>query len=202
MVKLSSHKRFESAATTTTTFRLNAKSVCRLTSYFYRPQPDASLRGEFRGSLIVIRWKCELLRQQIAAPNFYPVRKYGEFWVDPECYPTIKQTNHLISSRTVWCRWKEGEERIFTILVLKTLQFLNHCRSSINPIKQQKIMWTLTTDVSWHCKLSSSRLAFWYMSIYNFCVYSFVRHDQMQQFPKIEYRHGIKKTSTLSNGLE
>ena len=55
-------------------------------------------------------------------------------------------------------------------LVLKTVQFLNHCRSRINHIKQQKLalpiiinvqyppLWTLTTDVSWYCKLSKSQL--------------------------------------------
>ena len=30
-------------------------------------------------------------------------------------------------------------------------------------------------------------------TIYNFCIYSFVRHEQMQQFPKSEYRHSLSK---------
>ena len=66
--------------------------------------------------------------------------------------------------------------------------FLNHCRSHSNRIKQQKLALpispTLTTDVSWYCKPSSSRLAFCNMFIYNFCIYSFARFEQMQQFPK------------------
>ena len=79
-------------------------------------------------------------------------------------------------------------------IVLKTVQFLNHCRNRINPIKQQKLALPIYPSLeSYNCKPSSSRLAFCNTSIYNFCIYSFVRHEQMQQFAQIEYRCGLSK---------
>ena len=36
--------------------------------------------------------------------------------------------------------------------------------------------------------LQLSALLLQYVYIHNFCIYSLVRHEQMQQFPKSEYR--------------
>ena len=61
-------------------------------------------------------------------------------------------------------------------------------------MKQQKIISTANTPYSVllqrtsvdTAKLAGLALPF-VMSIYNFCIYSFVRLEQMQQFPKSEY---------------
>ena len=86
--------------------------------------------------------------------------------------------------------------------------FLSHCRRHktakiiIANITYSGLLQQTIVDTA-NC--SSSRHAF-PMSLYNFVLYSFVHHEQMQQFPKMSIANTVdaqfKQNSTFSKGLE